>query len=154
MADIVACDIHPLNNLRVLQALAELGQPMGSGGSGRVGEGWIAQGFDALEPMIVRHGRGCAFADGPGLADCCIAPQIVSAGRFDVDHGALAEPFAALGARYDRRPSVRRRPPADQAERRDSAPESAVVAPYFRLVLKSPGRAFIRCSASLRAPAA
>jgi maleylacetoacetate isomerase len=94
MAAIVACDIHPLNNLRVLKALADLGHPMGGADQLAWGAGWINDGFAALEPMVARHGRGFAFGDTPGLADCCLIPQLWSSSRFSVD---LA-PYPALAA--------------------------------------------------------
>ncbi|KRA56175.1 maleylacetoacetate isomerase [Caulobacter sp. Root655] len=92
MAEIVACDIHPVNNLRILRALAKLGvdEPARDAWVRR----WITDGFTALEPMVARHGRGFAFGDAPGLADCCLVPQVYNAERFKVD---LA-PFPALRA--------------------------------------------------------
>lgn len=92
MAAMVACDIHPLNNLRVLKALAGLGHPIGGPEQTAWGAGWIEAGFDALEPMVARHGAGFAFGDAPTLADCLIVPQVWAASRFAVD---LA-PFPAL----------------------------------------------------------
>jgi len=98
MADIVACDIHPLNNLRILQALAGLGHAMGGDEQQAWGAKWIADGFAALEPMVARHGRGFSFGETPTIADCCLVPQIWSSNRFAVD---LA-PFPALRAVYER----------------------------------------------------
>jgi len=92
MAAVVACDIHPLNNLRVLQALQALGHPMGQADQMRWGAGWIRDGFAALEPMVARHGRGFAFGTNPGLADCLLVPQMWAASRFAVavsDYPAL-----------------------------------------------------------------
>ena len=116
MAEIVACDIHPLNNLRVLQALGEIGLPMGSPGQQAWGARWIGEGFAALEPMVARHGAGFAFGDTPGLADCCLVPQIWAAARFAVDMTpypalrALAERAAAhpafIAAQPDRQPDA------------------------------------------------
>lgn len=84
MAGLIACDIHPLNNLRVLKALET---DFGADRAAR--EGWIAhwigEGFAALEPMIARHGAGFAFGDVPGMADCFLVPQVGSARRFGVD---------------------------------------------------------------------
>ncbi|MEO8925630.1 MAG: maleylacetoacetate isomerase, partial [Caulobacteraceae bacterium] len=88
MAAIVACDIHPLNNLRVLQALGDLGFPMGSPEQRTWGARWIDDGFAALEPMVARHGAGFAFGPEPTLADCCLIPQIWSSSRFAVDMAA------------------------------------------------------------------
>ena len=92
MAEIVACDIHPLNNLRILRALTELG--VAEEGRNAWARRWISDGFAALEPMIVQHGKGFAFGDAPSLADCCLVPQVYNAARFQVD---LA-PFPALAA--------------------------------------------------------
>ncbi|MFN3584005.1 maleylacetoacetate isomerase [Phenylobacterium sp.] len=86
MAGIVACDIHPLNNQRVLKALAGLG--VDEAGRNAWAARWIAAGFEALEPMIARHGAGFAFGESPTLADCCLVPQVYSAGRFGVDLSA------------------------------------------------------------------
>jgi maleylacetoacetate isomerase/maleylpyruvate isomerase len=98
MAEIVACDMHPLNNLRVLQALNRLGHAFGGEQQTAWVHGWMAAGFDALEPMIARHGAGFAFGDAPGMADCCLIPQIYSALRYGVD---LA-PYAAIRAVSER----------------------------------------------------
>lgn len=89
MAAIVACDIHPLNNLRVLRALADLGHPMGEVDQTRWGARWISEGFTALERLVGEHGRGYAFGDTPTLADCCLIPQIWSSSRFGVDMSAF-----------------------------------------------------------------
>ena len=94
MAAIVACDIHPLNNLRVLQALGELGAPMGGPAQKAWASRWIEDGFAALEPMVARHGGGFAFGESPTLADCCLIPQIWNSSRFGVDMAA----FPALAA--------------------------------------------------------
>jgi maleylacetoacetate isomerase/maleylpyruvate isomerase len=92
MAEIVACDIHPVNNLRILRALAGLGveEPARDAWIQR----WIADGFTALEPMVAAHGRGFAFGDAPTMADCCLVPQVYNAERFRLD----MSPFPALSA--------------------------------------------------------
>ena len=94
MAAIVACDIHPLNNLRVLQALAGLGAPMGGPAQTAWAARWIEDGFRALETMVGRHGEGFAFGATPSLADCCLIPQIWASARFGVDMA----PFPVLSA--------------------------------------------------------
>ena len=96
MAGIIACDIHPLNNTRVAGALAGLN--LSEADRLAWTQRWIVDGFTALEPMIARHGRGFAFGQAPTLADCCLAPQVYSARRFDVD----LTPFPALVAAADR----------------------------------------------------
>lgn len=90
MCGIVACDIHPVNNLRILKALAklEVGQPAIDDWVQR----WISDGFTALEPMVAKHGAGYAFGDTPTMADCLIVPQIYNARRFKVD----LSPFPAI----------------------------------------------------------
>ena len=83
MAGIIACDIHPLNNTRVGRKLNKIGvEPE------VITEwihGWIRDGFDALEPMVSRHGGQFAFGDIPTIADCCLVPQVYSARRFELD---------------------------------------------------------------------
>lgn len=93
MAAIVACDIHPINNLRILNALrTDLSADEAT--VQRWIARWIADGFVALEVLIARHGRGFAFGDMPTLADCHLVPQVYGAERFAVD---LA-PYPALMA--------------------------------------------------------
>ncbi|WP_445190864.1 maleylacetoacetate isomerase [Sphingomonas sp. Tas61C01] len=97
MIAIVACDIHPLNNLRVQTMLRrDLGAD-DAAVSAWIAR-WIGDGFAALETLIARHGSGFAFGDAPGLADCVLVPQVYSAERFAVD---LA-PYPALMAAADR----------------------------------------------------
>jgi maleylacetoacetate isomerase len=86
LAEIVACDIHPINNLRVLRYLTH---HCGRGESdlGTWYNHWIAAGFDALEAMIAgdpHTGRFC-HGDEPGLADIALVPQVVNAERYQLD---------------------------------------------------------------------
>jgi maleylacetoacetate isomerase/maleylpyruvate isomerase len=96
MAMIVASDIHPLNNLRVTRALTAM-QVSDEGRQTWIAR-WITDGFQALEPMVAEHGGGWAFGEEPGLADCCLIPQVYSANRFNVD----LEPFPAIRAVAER----------------------------------------------------
>ena len=86
MALAVACDIHPLNNLSVLQYLrAELGQ--GDESVTRWISHWIDRGFTALEQLIARHsanGRYC-FGDSVTLADVFLVPQVANSRRVQLD---------------------------------------------------------------------
>jgi maleylpyruvate isomerase len=89
MAAAIACDIHPLNNLRVLQSL----RSDFKADANQVNEWiarWVMPGFTALEAMITRHGGTFAFGDTPTIADCCLIPQVYSARRFGVDLGAFS----------------------------------------------------------------
>ena len=84
MAAIIACDIHPINNLRVLTMLR---QEMGADEEAvrRWIAHWVGEGFQALELLIARHGAGYAYGDTPTLADCHLLPQVYNAERFGVD---------------------------------------------------------------------
>jgi maleylacetoacetate isomerase len=83
MALAVACDIHPLNNLRVLKYLKhELAQPQES--VDRWYAHWIRTGLDALE-TVARPGAGTyLFGEEPTLADVCLVPQLYNARRYEV----------------------------------------------------------------------
>ena len=95
MCGIVACDIHPVNNLRILKKLAAL--DVARPAVDDWVQGWISDGFTALEPMIARHGAGFAFGASPSMADCLIVPQVYNARRFKVD----LSPFPATVAVAD-----------------------------------------------------
>ena len=88
-SQVIACDIHPLQNLRVLDYLkVEFGQDQA--GLDRWCQRWIGDGLAACEALLEREeqrGDFC-FGDSPSLADICLIPQIFSAGRFHVDTAA------------------------------------------------------------------
>ena len=79
----IACDIHPIQNLKVLGRLRHLGLPEEEvTGWGR----WvIEEGFAAIEAMIADEPGPFAFGDAPTLADVCLVPQLGNACRFGVD---------------------------------------------------------------------
>jgi maleylpyruvate isomerase len=86
LASIVGCDIHPLNNRRVLEYLRH----SFSAGEAAVEAWcatWIGAGFDALEAMLAADAaRGpFSFGDAPTLADVYLVPQVESARRFKID---------------------------------------------------------------------
>lgn len=86
LAAIVACDIHPLNNLRVLRYLhGPLGHDESEIGSWY--NHWIDAGFHALERLLAEDRRTGAFCHGeqPGLADIALVPQVVNAERYRLD---------------------------------------------------------------------
>jgi maleylacetoacetate isomerase len=89
LALLIACDIHPLNNLRVLRYLeAECAQ---SDAQRQLwARHWIGVGFHALEAMLAAGAMTGAFCHGetPTLADCCLVPQVFNAQRL---HCALEE---------------------------------------------------------------
>lgn len=86
LAEIVACDIHPINNLRVLRYLThELGHEEAAIANWY--NHWIAAGFEALEPLLASDARTGDFChdDSPGLADTALVPQVVNAERYRLD---------------------------------------------------------------------
>jgi maleylpyruvate isomerase len=115
MAALVGCDIHPLNNLRVLKAVRELGAD--EAGTNAWAGRWISAGFQALEAGIERHGDGWCWGSAPTLADCYLIPQIYSARRFGVDLSAWPR-IVAVDARAADHPAFQaahpdRQPDAD-----------------------------------------
>jgi len=82
----VGCDIHPLNNRRVLQVLRRDFGADSAAVQGWCGA-WIEPGFNAIEKLLAddtRRGR-CCVGDTPTLADVYLVPQVESARRFGVD---------------------------------------------------------------------
>ncbi len=88
IAQMIAADIHPLGNLRVLQYLE---QHFGADQASREAwlRHWIHAGFQAIEKVLDDPSTG-AFCEGdaPTMADCCLVPQVYAARRFGVDMGA------------------------------------------------------------------
>jgi maleylacetoacetate isomerase len=86
-AQAIGCDIHPLNNLRVLKYLM---QELGQGEDEKTAwiHHWVHRGFASLEEKIAKTAGECCFGDAPGLADICLIPQIYNAERFGVELGA------------------------------------------------------------------
>lgn len=90
IAQSIACDIHPLNNLRVLKYLKhELGIDEEKKNTWYCH--WVEQGLLAIEDMLNNSnltGQFCC-GDTPGLADACLVPQVANARRFDCDLSAM-----------------------------------------------------------------
>jgi maleylpyruvate isomerase len=85
LAAVVGCDIHPVNNRRILEALRHRFAADDAAINDWCAT-WIASGFDALEALVRANGRGpFAFGAQPTLADVYLVPQIESARRFKVD---------------------------------------------------------------------
>jgi maleylacetoacetate isomerase len=86
LAQAIACDIHPVNNLRILNYLTgELGISEEQKLSWY--RHWISEGFSAIESMLASSEQTGRFCHGetPTLADICLVPQLFNAHRFDVD---------------------------------------------------------------------
>ena len=79
----VACDIHPLNNLRVLKYLRG---PLGVSEEAKDEwyRHWVAEGLAALEEMARPRAGAFLFGDSPTIADICLVPQLYNARRFSV----------------------------------------------------------------------
>jgi maleylacetoacetate isomerase len=83
MAMAIACDIHPLNNLRVLKYLkGELGHSQEEVDVWYAH--WISEGFPALEALAAPRAGDFLFGNGPTGADVCLVPQMYNARRFNV----------------------------------------------------------------------
>ena len=83
MALAIACDIHPLNNLRVLKYLKhELAQPQERIDAWYAH--WITEGLGSLEAVAATRAGGFLFGDTPTIADVCLVPQLYNARRYDV----------------------------------------------------------------------
>jgi maleylacetoacetate isomerase len=82
----IACDIHPLNNLRVLKYLkSELGHSQEEVDSWY--RHWISEGLPAVEVQAKALSGAFMFGDGPTVADICLVPQLYNARRYDVPLG-------------------------------------------------------------------
>lgn len=86
LAQMIACDIHPVNNLRVLTSLRTL---FGAGDQDVANwfRHWVNEGFGPLEKLLTASPETGAFCHGEaaGLADICLAAQVTSNARFGVD---------------------------------------------------------------------
>lgn len=90
LAQVLACDTHPLGNLRVLQYLdKEL--HIDESGRRQWSRHWIESGFRAFETLLSEHPdtSTCCHGDTPGLADACLIPQVYNAHRWGVDMQAF-----------------------------------------------------------------
>lgn len=83
VAQAIACDIHPVQNLKVLARLRELGldEPAVQGWAAGV----IEEGLDAVDKLLAGKSGRFAFGDAPGLADLVLVPQLGNARRFGVE---------------------------------------------------------------------
>lgn len=91
---LISCDIHPVNNLRILKYLQG---PMGLSVQQKDTwyAHWIAEGMAGVERLLARHGHGkWCFGDAPTLADVCLVPQIANAQRMDCDMSAYPRAMA------------------------------------------------------------
>jgi maleylpyruvate isomerase len=95
-AQVIACDTHPVQNLKILSRLRELGIP-----EDKV-TGWAGwanrEGLLACEKLIANEAGPFCFGDAPTVADLCLVPQLANARRFGVDVGAFPRLLKAEAA--------------------------------------------------------
>jgi len=97
-SQLIACEIHPLNNLRVLKYLKQTYQLDDAAVNGWYRH-WIAEGFALMEAFLLnenKHGRHI-FRDQITMADCCLVPQVFNAQRFECD----LKPYPAVMKIFD-----------------------------------------------------
>lgn len=95
----IACDIHPINNLRVLKYLSgELGVTDEQKNAWY--RHWVALGFGALERQLAQSSGLFCHGDTPTMADCCLVPQLYNARRFGCDLAPYPT-LVAIGARCE-----------------------------------------------------
>ena len=98
MAQSIACEIHPVNNLRILKYLVRDLQADDEAKNAWYRH-WCSEGLQAFEKQLAQMPRSIyCYGDTPTLADCCLAPQIFNAQRFNVDLTGLPRTMAAYEA--------------------------------------------------------
>lgn len=112
----IACEIHPLNNLRVLKFLTG---PLGLSEEAKTTwiRHWINTGLSALESELARspkRGKFC-LGDTPTMADTCLVPQLFNAQRFGIDLSAYPT-LLAIDAECGKLPAFQRAHPASQPD--------------------------------------
>lgn len=83
-AQSIACDLHPLNNLRVLQYLTGT-LHISDDAKTEWYKHWLILGFQSLEAQLIHSQGKFCFGDRPSFADCCLIPQVYNAKRFNID---------------------------------------------------------------------
>lgn len=118
LAQLVACDIHPLNNLRVVQ---QLERRFGADQASRDEwmRHWMGEGFRAMEALLdAASGTGTfCHGDTPGMADACLIPQVYNAERFKLD----LQPYPTIRRIHERCMAL----PAFDAARPERQPDAA-----------------------------
>ncbi|GLZ84657.1 putative maleylacetoacetate isomerase [Metapseudomonas resinovorans] len=110
----IACDVHPLNNLRVLQYLkAELG--VADEAKDAWYHHWIALGLAAVEKGLEAFGGKLSLGSRPGYLEACLVPQVYNARRFDCDLSAYPR-ILDIAARCDALEAFRNAAPEVQPD--------------------------------------
>ncbi|OLU13271.1 maleylacetoacetate isomerase [Pseudomonas sp. PA1(2017)] len=110
----LACDVHPLNNLRVLQYLSrELG--VDDAAKNAWYRHWVAEGLAAVEQGLAAYGDAFSLGTRPGYLEACLVPQVYNARRFDCDLDAYPR-ILALTARCEALEAFRHAAPDAQPD--------------------------------------
>lgn len=98
LAQSIACEIHPVNNLRVLKYLVrEL--KLDEAAKNAWYRHWVREGLESFERQLAQHPAGIyCWGNTPTLADCCLVPQIFNGQRFECDFSGLPRTMAAFDA--------------------------------------------------------
>ncbi|WP_298932657.1 maleylacetoacetate isomerase [uncultured Ramlibacter sp.] len=98
LAQLIACEIHPLNNLRVLKYLVR-DLKVEEEAKNAWYRHWVRDGLEILERELAQLPPSTfCYGDTPSLADCCLVPQIFNGKRFNVDFSGLPRTMAAFDA--------------------------------------------------------
>jgi maleylacetoacetate isomerase len=98
LAQSIACEIHPLNNLRVLKYLVRE-MKLEEEAKNTWYRHWVREGLEAFERQLAQLPPSTyCFGDTPTLADCCLVPQIFNGRRFNVDFDGLPRTMGAYEA--------------------------------------------------------
>jgi maleylacetoacetate isomerase/maleylpyruvate isomerase len=97
LAQIIACEVHPLNNLRVLKYLVR-DLDVGDDAKNAWYRHWVRTGLEAYEAQLAQQAGRYSHGDAPTLADCCLVPQIFNAQRFACDLSDLPRTMAVFDA--------------------------------------------------------
>lgn len=110
----IACDIHPLNNLRILQYLTNTLAVSDTQKSAWYRH-WVEIGFKALEAQLTHSNGKFCFGEYATLADCCLIPQVYNAKRFNIDLSAYPK-IESIYAHCNTLDAFQRAAPEVQAE--------------------------------------
>lgn len=115
LSDAISCDIHPVNNMRILRYLQEV---LGATEEQKTAwyHHWIREGLSAVEELLARHGHGAyCFGDAPTLADCCLVPQVANAQRMGCDLSAYPR-ILRIHEHCNAQPAFQQAAPAQQPD--------------------------------------
>ncbi len=98
LAQIIACEIHPINNLRVLKYLSK-DLKLDEDTKNTWYRHWVRSGLESFERQLaLQPASAYCFGESPTLADCCLVPQIFNGQRFNVDFSGLPRTMSAFDA--------------------------------------------------------